>query len=134
MGTILVVDDHLPTAKAVAALLRLSGHRAVCAGGGNEALHYLADNRPDLMILDVMMPGMDGFAVLDRLRSDRRFASLPVLMYSAMDDAEPRAKALKAGAQDYLVKGSGSWDRVEAAIDLHLRPADAPGRTPAGDR
>ena len=68
------------------------------------------------------MPGVDGLSVLRRLRSNPRFASLPVLMYSALDDDGTRADALKAGAQAYMVKGRMQWPDLHAAIEQHLGP------------
>jgi DNA-binding response OmpR family regulator len=122
VGTVLIVDDHLQTARAVAALLRSAGHRATCAGGGTEALAHLETSRPDVVVLDVMMPGMDGFSVLRRLRADPRFITLPVLMYSALDDEQKRCVAMDAGAQDYLVKGRMDWPQIQAVIERHLGP------------
>ena len=122
MASVLIVDDHEQAARLVAALLRASGHRAVCAAGGEEALLYVQQDRPDLVLLDVMMPGIDGLEVLRRLRGDRRFAELPVLMYSAVSDEETRSAALAAGAQEYLVKGRSQWPDVQATIERHLPP------------
>ena len=125
MGAVLIVDDHLPTARLVAALLRSAGHRTTCAAGGPEALAHVETSRPDVVVLDVMMPEMDGWAVLRRLRADARFASLPVLMYSALDDDDSRATAAKAGAQGYMVKGRTEWTEVRATIERHLDPGEA---------
>ena len=126
MGAVLIVDDHVPTARLVAALLRSAGHRTTCAAGGPEALAHLETSRPDVVVLDVMMPDMDGWAVLRRLRADPRFASLPVLMYSALDDDESRATATEAGAHGYMVKGRTEWTEVRATIERHLDPGQAP--------
>ena len=130
LGTVLIVDDHEATARLVAALLRSGGHRAVCAAGGVEALLYIEQDRPDLVLLDVMMPGMDGLEVLSRLRGDARFAAVPVLMYSALVEEETQARALAAGAQGYVLKGQ-PWPEVQAAIEQHLLPPE-PAATGAG--
>jgi CheY-like chemotaxis protein len=128
---VLIVDDHEATARLVAALLRSDGHRAVCAAGGAEALLYVEQDRPDVVVLDVMMPGMDGLEVLARLRRDARFASIPVLMYSALLEEETRARALAAGAQGYMIKGQ-PWPEVQATIERHLLPPEvtAPAARP----
>ena len=137
MGAVLIVDDHLPTARLMATLLRSAGHRTTCAAGGPEALAHLETSRPDIVVLDVMMPDMDGWTVLRRLRADPRFALLPVLMYSALDDDASRATAAEAGADGYMVKGRTEWTEVRATIERHLDPggaapdpssADAPAR------
>ena len=122
MAAVLIVDDQLTAAQVLARLLRSVGHDAACAGGGTEALRILHTSPADVVVLDVMMPDVDGFAVLRRLRSDPRFASLPVLMYSALDDEETRAEAMEAGAQAYLVKGCMRWPDLQAAIELHVGP------------
>ena len=137
VGAVLIVDDHPPTARAISALLRSAGHRTTCAAGGAEALSHLetADRetgRPDVVVLDVMMPEMDGWTVLRRLRADPRFQSLPVLMYSALDDDRSRATAKEAGANGYLVKGRTEWTQVRAAIEHFLAPAA--GRSPDRER
>ena len=120
MGAVLIVDDHLPTARLLARLLRSAGHQAACAGGGTEALEMLRATPTDVVVLDVMMPDVDGLSVLRRLRSDPRFASLSVLMYSALDDEETRAQAIEAGAQAYMLKGRMAWPDLQATIELHL--------------
>jgi len=130
LATVLIVDDHLATARVVAALLRTAGHRAHCAPGGHAALARLETERPDLIVLDVMMPDLDGMAVLRRLRSDPRFDTLPVLMYSALDDGYHRAAALEAGAQGYVVKGRLDWPELQAVIERHLTSAAAAEKTP----
>ena len=131
VGAVLIVDDHLPTARTVAALLRYAGHRAACADGGAAALAHLQTDRPDVVVLDVMMPGMDGLTVLRRLREHPRLSALPVLMYSAVDDDEKRSAALAAGAQDYLVKGRTEWPELRAAIERYCTRADSVARLEA---
>jgi DNA-binding response OmpR family regulator len=122
VGAVLIVDDHLPTARLLARLLRSAGHQAACAGSGSEAFRLLNEGPADLVVLDVMMPEVDGLSVLRRLRSDPRFASLPVLMYSALDDEKKQAEAIEAGAQAYMVKGRMEWSDLQATIELHLGP------------
>ena len=130
LGAVLIVDDHEPTARLVAALLRSSGHRAVCAAGGAEALLYLEQDRPDVVLLDMMMPGMNGLEVLSRLRRTDRFASVPVLIYSAVAEEDTKVAVLAAGAQDYLVKGR-PWAEVQAVIEQYLPPPPPGGATAA---
>jgi DNA-binding response OmpR family regulator len=130
VGAVLIVDDHLPAALLLARLLRSAGHEAACAAGGEEAFRRLDANPADVIVLDVMMPEVDGLSVLRRLRSDPRFSSTRVLMYTALDDEAKCAEAMRAGAQGYMVKGSTPWPDLLATIDLHL-PAREPAAPPA---
>ena len=103
---VLIVDDNSDVRVLVARILRLLGEQAVCASGGAEALEYLrGDGRPKFVLLDLMMPDVDGFAVLRAIRSDPALAGLPVVVFSGAGDRE-LTQALDSGADDYLRKGS----------------------------
>ena len=100
--TILVVDDEAELREMVRAIFTRAGYgRVVTAATGAEALAICRDCRPDIVILDVMLPGMDGFAVLRALRQD---SDVPVLMLTARGEAEDRIEGLENGADDYLAK------------------------------
>ena len=87
-------------------LVQVIGHKATAATSGREALDALErEHRPDLVLLDVMMPEMDGLEVLRTVRADGRFDDLAVVMYTAVTDPVKREEALRLGAQDYAVKG-----------------------------
>ena len=103
MATVLVVDDHAQVNESLCRVIRAEGHRAVSAFNGADALALLADP-PDLVILDVSMPGMSGIEVLRRIRSDPRTATLPVVIFSAVADPAVRQHALEQGANEYLIK------------------------------
>ncbi|MGK6308266.1 response regulator [Variovorax sp. DT-64] len=102
--TILVVDDTPLNAKLLADLLGAKGYRPVIAASGPEALQKLADEKPDLVLLDVMMPGMSGYEVCAAIRADPAHAMLPVVLVTALDPARERVKGLEAGADDFLSK------------------------------
>src|SRR5215212_3454695 len=105
MPDVLVVDDEPTVCRTLARLFRCEGHDAACATGGEEALRLLSDNgRPKLIVLDVMMPGTDGLQVLGRVRADAKTATIPVVMYSAVDDESTRQQAMRLGAQGYVAK------------------------------
>jgi CheY-like chemotaxis protein len=126
MAKVLIVDDHQPTASALARLLQMIGHNGVCVDTGAQALRSVFDSPPDLVVLDVMMPGMTGLDVLRALRSDPRLHSLPVLIYTAAEEPSFREEALRLGAQEFCVKGETNWATLEQKIThyLHgLRPA-----------
>ena len=101
---VLVVDDIVLNVKLLAGLLEAKGYRTCTATSGVEALAVLAAERPDLVLLDVMMPGMSGYDVCRSIRADPAQAMLPVVLVTALDPAEERAKGLDAGADDFLSK------------------------------
>ena len=101
---VLVVDDVALNVKLLADLLGAKGYRTCTAASGPEALAVLAAERPDLILLDVMMPGMSGYDVCRAIRADPAQAMLPVVLVTALDPAEERAKGLDAGADDFLSK------------------------------
>ena len=108
MPDVLVVDDEPTVCRTLARLFRCEGHDAACATGGEEALRLLSDDgRPKLIVLDVMMPGTDGLQVLTRVRADAHTATIPVVMYSAVDDEATRERAMSLGAQGYVAKAGG---------------------------
>jgi CheY-like chemotaxis protein len=102
---VLVVDDNGTSRRKIAMAVKNLGFDWVEADSGEAALAFLEDNDADLILLDIMMPGMDGFAVLDALRANRRLASIPVLVISGMDgDMQSVARAIELGATDFLPK------------------------------
>jgi adenylate cyclase len=101
---VLVVDDVALNVKLLADLLAAKGYLTCTATSGVEALAVLAAERPDLVLLDVMMPGMSGYDVCRAIRADPAHAMLPVVLVTALDPAEERAKGLDAGADDFLSK------------------------------
>ena len=107
---ILIVDDELPNRKLLEALLRPEGYITRCACSGPEALALVATSRPDLILLDVMMPQMDGFEVVTLLKADPSTANIPVIMVTAQIDREARVAGLRAGAEEFLTK---PVDRIE---------------------
>lgn len=101
---VLVVDDTPHNVKLLADLLVSQGHRVSTAAGGEEALARIAADPPDLVLLDVMMPGISGYDVCRRLRADGRTSLLPVVLVTALDATEERVRGIEAGADDFLTK------------------------------
>jgi CheY-like chemotaxis protein len=103
-GRLLVVDDNRDNRDLLQALLEQQGHTVVVAASGQEALELLAQQSFDLVLLDVMMPEMDGFAVLERLKADPVWRHIPVLMVSALDRLDSVVAGIARGAEDYLTR------------------------------
>jgi CheY-like chemotaxis protein len=106
MAVVLVVDDNLDACRMMARLVGRCGHEAVSVTSGEEALAYLASHPVGLVILDNMMPGMDGMEVLRRVRDIPGAAGVPVVMWSAIDHPDFVEYALQRGATAYWLKGS----------------------------
>lgn len=115
---ILVVDDEAVLAELLGAALRHQGWQTRTASNGWEALDASEDFDPDLVVLDIQMPGLDGMDTLDRLR--KRKPRLPVLFLTARDSVADRVAGLRAGADDYVTKPF-DLDEVAARIDALLR-------------
>ncbi len=101
---ILVVDDTPANVKLLADLLAVKGYAVVTAANGEEALAKVATEHPDLILLDIMMPGINGYDVCRTLRADPSLGILPVVMVTSLDPAQERIKGLEAGADDFLTK------------------------------
>ena len=101
---ILVVDDTPHNVKLLADLLAVKGYEVITAASGAEALEQVTSAHPDLVLLDVVMPGMSGYEVCRRIRENPATAVLPVVMVTALDPAEERIKGIEAGADDFLTK------------------------------
>ncbi len=104
MKKILVVDDEDDILHFLELVLREKGYDVVTASGGHEALTKAQLERPDLVLLDIMMPQMDGWEVLKLLRVDEETADIPVAMLSARTEAKDRVQGLQEGAIDYICK------------------------------
>ena len=104
MKTILVADDKEAGRELVRTVLESTGYAVIEACDGNEALRRARESQPDLIILDIHMPGVDGFGVIDQLRSDARFQSTPVMALTASAMHGDRERAIKAGFTGYVTK------------------------------
>ncbi len=114
---ILVVDDILANRRLMKAKLEAKYYTVILASGGPEALQIAAEHLPQVILLDVMMPGMDGYEVCRRLKRDDRTRHIPVVMLTALTDTDDRIRGLEAGADDFLSKPVDDFDlfaRLEA--------------------
>ncbi|HYD98036.1 MAG TPA: PleD family two-component system response regulator [Alphaproteobacteria bacterium] len=120
---ILVVDDVLPNVKLLQAKLTREYFDVVTAFNGPEALDSVKAQAPDLVLLDVMMPGMDGFEVCGRIKADPATSHVPVIMVTALSDAADRVRGLEAGADDFLTKPVNDvalFARVKSLVRLKM--------------
>src|SRR5918997_4088714 len=117
---VLVVDDEPRIVNFMRMNLELEGCRVISASNGREALDRARDDLPDIVLLDIMMPGMDGFDVLRRLRE---WSTVPVIVLTAKDDEEDRIRGLELGADDYIGKPFSHRElvsRIRAVLRRHL--------------
>ncbi|MEI2782330.1 MAG: HD domain-containing phosphohydrolase [Candidatus Competibacter sp.] len=101
---IMIVDDVPLNLKMLETMLDSENYNIVKAEDGYHALHHVAKQKIDLILLDAMMPGMDGFEVCQRLKSNEKTRSIPIIMVTALDDSESKIKGIEAGADDFLTK------------------------------
>ena len=120
---VLVVDDILPNVKLLEAKLKNAYFEVLTALNGQDALEIAAAESPDIILLDIMMPGMDGFEVCERLKADPKTEHIPVVMVTALTDATDRVRGLEAGADDFLskpVNDTALMARVKSLVRLKM--------------
>ena len=121
--TILVVDDDPLVRRIITKSLIAEGYEAMAASSGAEGLELARAHPPDLILLDLMMPGLDGYAVCDQLRQSYQTANVPVIMLTALDQTEAKVRGLKTGADDYITKPF-DLEELQTRIGAHLRRSE----------
>ncbi|MEO0699476.1 MAG: response regulator, partial [Pseudomonadota bacterium] len=119
-GQILLVDDIAANRAVVSRRLQMLGHEVTCVDNGRKALQIIAANPPDIVLLDYMMPEMNGLEVLRVIRSEEATLELPVIMVTARAESDATVEALEAGADDYVTKPI-DYDVLNARIEGHLQ-------------
>src|SRR3954451_16201701 len=109
-STILIVDDNLTGCRILEGLLRAADYQIFFVTSGRDALPKAQQTLPDLVLLDVMMPDIDGFEVCRKLREDHVLAEGSIIMVTALEDRDSRIRAMEAGADDFMIK---PIDRIE---------------------
>lgn len=128
---VLVVEDEPKLAALLADYLHAAGHRAECVVDGNAGLHAWQDRRHDLVLLDLMLPGLDGLSLCRQLRAQ---SSVPIVILTARDDEADRLAGLELGADDYIPKTPFSPREVMARVKAVLRRSRATHRSAASDQ
>ncbi len=117
---VLVVDDDVFNVQLLTELCQSAGHTVRSAPDGLKALEAIGERQPDLVLLDLMMPGLDGYEVLARLRADPQTEDLPVIIVTARADADARVRGVELGADDFVTKPfrfKDLRDRIAAALE-----------------
>jgi two-component system alkaline phosphatase synthesis response regulator PhoP len=129
MRRILVVDDDREVVRLIRAYLEQAGFEVLAAYDGDTAVHVIRRDRPDLLLLDLMLPGMDGWAITRLVRADPSLAHIPIIMLTARVDDTDKIVGLELGADDYVTKPYNPRE-VVARVRARLRQPDvAPPQT-----
>lgn len=123
-ASILLVDDQLANLKVLLSLLQSNGYRVLVADSGERALTILDNTLPDLILLDVMMPGMDGFETCRKIKSKSQTESIPVIFMTALDSNEDKVTGFEVGGVDYVTKPFQQTEvlaRIKTHIALRMR-------------
>jgi adenylate cyclase len=118
VGAILVVDDHESNRRLLSDLLTPHGFDVTTAADGAACLAAIETSQPDVVLLDIIMPGIDGYAVCRRLRSEARYPMLPIVLITSLDPDRERVKGLEAGADDFLSKPINSAELLARVRSL----------------
>lgn len=118
-ATVLLIDDELVNIKILSDILK-GEYEVIFATSGEEGVHRAVESIPDIILLDVMMPGMDGYAVCSRLQQDARTAGIPVVYVTALGSTAQEVKGLNTGAIDYITKPING-EIVKARVRNHLK-------------
>jgi len=116
---ILVIDDDITFLKMIEMVLEMNNYDPVIVNNGQQALELLEGEKPNLILLDLMMPNMNGFEVLEKLKSSTHTKNIPVVIVSAVEDQESINKVWKMGVIDFIAKGAG-LDKLVASIKRNL--------------
>lgn len=121
-GKILIVDDDIDTLQLVGTMLERQGFKIVAANNGQQAIQKAAAEIPDLIILDVMMPGMDGYEVTRRLRAMEETAYIPIVLFTAKTQVDDKVVGFESGADDYLTKPTHPTELIARVRSILTRP------------
>ena len=122
MAHVLVVDDEADSREALSRLVQRRGHRTTSVPNGRDALAVLTSATPDLIVLDLRMPQMDGIMFLEVVRSYLRLQTIPVLIMTAYPESPDLARAKALGVRGVFAKGEGDFNKLLDAVDREVGP------------
>jgi DNA-binding response OmpR family regulator len=120
MRKILIVDDEPDVVKFLRLRFEAKNYNVVTAGDGTQALEVAQGEMPDVILLDILMPGIDGFEVCEHLKSQEKTADIPVIMLTCLTDEKSKLKGRQVGAQEFISKPF-DFDKLEASIAEHFK-------------
>ena len=118
MAKILIVDDDVTITTLMKSLLQMEGHQPAIVNDSTTALEVATAYQPDLITLDLMMPGLTGFELCELFQLDSRLASIPIIIISARDDPPSKERAVNAGAKAFLTKPFGVEEFIQSINEL----------------
>lgn len=119
-ASVLIVDDTEPNVRLLAHVVKKEGYEVMAAFSGNDALSLIEKRKPDIILLDVMMPEMNGFEVCEYLKDQREYKDIPVIFLSALSETDSKVQGFNVGGVDYITKPF-QREEVLARIDLHVK-------------
>lgn len=120
MGRILVIDDHADTLEIVRKLMERCGHQTTGVETGEAGLALLATEKPELIIVDGMMPGMNGIEFIRLVRANPETAAIPIILYSAISDQTFLENAIEKGANEVCIKGGEASESIQQRVARYL--------------
>ncbi len=118
MPKILIIDDDVTITDLLKTLVKMQGHNPTTLNDSTRALEIAGTLDPDLITLDLMMPGLTGFELCELLHQDPKLARVPIIVVSARDDLESKERAMKAGAREYVTKPFGADELMQKIREL----------------
>lgn len=120
ISSVLIVDDNIKNLKVLADILREKKYKVAMVKDGRSALEFIARKQPDIVLLDIMMPGMNGFEVCRQMKAEDLMKNIPVIFISALSDSSDKVKAFEAGGVDYVTKPFRK-EEIFARVNVHLK-------------
>jgi len=122
MKTILLIDDNDSIRENLAEIMELASYNVLTAANGELGVTIAKEHKPDLVVCDIMMPVLDGYGVLQKLRNDPRLQHIPIIFLTAMSEPVEKRTGMELGAYDYIVKPIGGPELLDS-IDIYFNKA-----------